>query len=221
MIKRKSVFHQVLVAAVVLMLTPIVLPAQIRDSLTKAFEQKPKPFFQFDGYNSFVRNRGANALGFKIGLDFGKKIRFGIGYMELFTDVVDSIQVKPGTYYRGEVKSSYFTTGVEYVIYRNDPWQVNMPVHLGFGTSYYEYPDGKRTNNKALQGNIILLEPAVTGHYKIIKWVGVGFGVGYRIMLKNNTEITDKLSSPLYILRLKIFLDEVYKSVFTSNQANR
>jgi hypothetical protein len=187
--------------------------AQIRDSLRYVFSQTPKLFFQFDGYNSFVRNRGANAYGIKTGIDFGKKIRLGIGYMILNTDVVDSVEVRPNIFYRGEVKSHYFTTGIEYVLYRNDPWQINIPANIGFGNSYYEYPDGKRLNNKAQKGGIILFEPAITGHYKFVKWIGLGFGVGYRVMLKNNLKLTDRLSSPLYVFRLKIFLDEVVKSI--------
>ena len=193
--------------------------AQLRDTLAYLFKQRPKPFFQLDGYNSFVRSRGANAIGFKTGLDFGKRVKFSMGYMKLFTDVVDSVQVKPNKYYRGEVRSNYFTTGIEYVIYRNGPWQVNVPMHFGFGTSYYEYPDGKKANNKALQGNIILFEPAITGHYKLIRWVGIGFGVGYRVMLKNNKQLKDNLSSPIYILRLKIFVDEIYRTVFPSKKS--
>lgn len=122
--------------------------AQLRDTLAYLFKQRPKPFFQLDGYNSFVRSRGANAIGFKTGLDFGKRVKFSMGYMKLFTDVVDSVQVKPNKYYRGEVRSNYFTTGIEYVIYRNGPWQVNVPMHFGFGTSYYEYPDGKKQTTK-------------------------------------------------------------------------
>ncbi|KXK46985.1 MAG: hypothetical protein UZ10_BCD003000590 [Bacteroidetes bacterium OLB10] len=205
---------KIFIATLVLMIAGELVQAQIGNTFAEAFEKKPKPFFQLDGYNSFVRKRGANAIGVKAGLGFNKKLRFGIGYMKLFTDVVDSIEVKPGTYYRGEVKSGYFTTGLEYILYDNDPWQLSFPVHLGIGNSYYDYPDGKRTHNKALKGSIVLLEPAVTGHYKVIRWVGVGFGVGYRIMIKNNTQITDKLSSPLYVLKLKVFLDEIYKSIF-------
>lgn len=204
----------VFLAGAVLMLWQTPLHAQIGNTFAEAFEKKPKPFFQLDGYNSFVRKRGANAIGVKAGVSFNKKIRFGIGYMKLFTDVVDSIEVNPGKYYRGEVKSGYFTTGIEYILYEEDPWQLSFPANIGIGSSYYDYPDGKHTHNKALKGSIILFEPAITGHYKVIRWVGVGFGVGYRIMLKNNTRITDKHSSPLYVLKLKIFLDEIYKSVF-------
>ncbi|MCW5918764.1 MAG: hypothetical protein KIS71_03175, partial [Bacteroidetes bacterium] len=65
----------------------------------------------------------------------------------------------------------------------------------------------------------ILFEPAITGHYKLIRWVGIGFGVGYRVMLKNNKQLKDNLSSPIYILRLKIFVDEIYRTVFPSKKS--
>lgn len=192
----------------------------LRDTLREAFSQRPKMFFQIDSYNSFVRSRKANAWGFKTGFDFGKKLRLGMGFSVLSTDAIDKIAVGD-TAYRGEIKSSYFTSGIEYVIYRKGPWQVSLPAHIGLGSSYYEYPNGKKRDNRAYEHNIILFEPAITGHYKIVKWVGVGFGVGYRIMLLNNPDIPDKLSSPLYVLRLKIFLDEVYRSIFPKKEESK
>ena len=103
--------------------------------------------------------------------------------------------------------------GAEYVVLRSDPWQVSVPFYFGFGNSYRIYPkDGK--DLKTDKHSVILLEPAITGHYKVIKWVGIGFGFGYRIMLQNNPEIKDRFTGPLYVLRLKLFLGEVYKSVF-------
>ena len=193
---------------------------QLRDTLREAFSQRPKMFFQIDSYNSFVRSRKANALGFKTGFDFGKKLRLGMGFSVLSTDAVDKIVVEKDTF-RAEIKSSYFTSGIEYVLYRKGPWQITFPAHVGLGSSYYEYPDGKKRDNQAYKHNIILFEPAITGHYKIVKWVGVGFGVGYRIMLLNNPDIPDKLSSPLYVLRLKIFLDEVYHSIFPKKEESK
>ena len=67
----------------------------------------------------------------------------------------------------------------------------------------------------------ILKEHSKAQCSKIVKWVGVGFGVGYRIMLLNNPDIPDKLSSPLYVLRLKIFLDEVYRSIFPKKEETK
>ncbi len=192
--------------------------AQILDSLHQAFSQKPKLFFQLDGYNTFASGNKANAFGFKTGVDFGKKIRLGIGYSWLSTDIVESrfIAAEYDTF-RTEIKSAYVTMGAEYVMLRSDPWQVTFPMHFGFGNSYRIYPKNGK-DLKTDKHSVVLLEPAITGHYKFIKWVGVGFGFGYRIMLKNNEAVDQKISGPLYVLRLKLFLNEIYKTVFPKKE---
>ena len=95
--------------------------AQLRDTLIKAFSQKPKPFFQIDSYNSIVSGTKANAFGFKTGVEFGKKIRLGIGYSWLNTDIVESRPIKEQSLdtFRTEIKSSYLTMGAEYVLLRS------------------------------------------------------------------------------------------------------
>lgn len=195
---------------------PFVCAAQFVDSVKLALKQKPKFFLQFDSYNSIVTGSKANAPGIKIGLDYGKKIRFGVGYFKLNTDVVEKFyNLKgEGDTVRAELSSHYFTVGAEYVLFRKGPWQISVPAHIGLGSSYFQYPDSVYGEQKIHRKGIVLFEPAITGHYKIIKWVGVGFGVGYRLMLKNNPEVDDNFNSPLYVIRLKIFFDEIYKSIF-------
>ena len=88
---------------------------------------------------------------------------------------------------------------------------------IKFGKTLFNFPAKTYPPLPTIR-NIILFEPAITGHYKLIRWVGLGFGVGYRVMLKNNHQLKDNLSSPIYILRLKIFVDEIYRTVFPPKQ---
>jgi hypothetical protein len=198
---------------------PFFSSAQLLDTIKTALKQKPKFFFELGGYNSIITGTKANASGFKIGLDFGKKIRFGAGYFVLNTDIVERFSdvIKDDTV-RAELKSNYFTVGAEYVMYNNDPWQITVPADLGFGKSYFLGPDSVTGKTFIHKGGIILFEPAITGHYKIIKWVGIGFGFGYRFMLKNNPSVRDNFNSPLYTLYIKFFVDEIYNSIFVKKK---
>jgi hypothetical protein len=47
--------------------------------------------------------------------------------------------------------------------------------------------------------------------YKIMKVLGVGVGLGYRIMLKNNRGIEQQFTSPVYALRVRLIFDELYR----------
>ncbi|MBK7856607.1 MAG: hypothetical protein IPJ79_18460 [Bacteroidetes bacterium] len=211
----------VLITSLLFFASIICCSAQFLDTLKRSFQTKPKLFFQLDSYNSIVTGARANAKGIKTGLDFNKKIRLGIGYFWLNPDVVEKRIINDDDTVRAQLKSSYLTLGAEYVLLNDNPWQVTVPVHFGFGKSYFIYPDTTTGKDERIYSNpIVLFEPAVTGHYKVIKWVGVGFGVGYRIMLKNNPEVRDNFNSPIYVLRIKIFFDEIYYSVFPKQRKN-
>ena len=49
--------------------------------------------------------------------------------------------------------------------------------------------------------------------YKIIRWIGVGTGVGYRLVLYKSPGIKEKFSSPEYVIKLKIYLGEIVRTI--------
>jgi uncharacterized oligopeptide transporter (OPT) family protein len=53
----------------------------------------------------------------------------------------------------------------------------------------------------------------ISAQYKIIRWVGVGAGLGYRLMLVNNPEIETKMNSPVFAIGIKLYLGEIVKSI--------
>ncbi len=188
------------------------------DTVWESLQQHPKFFFQLDAANSFVSGRGANAIGFKAGLDFGKKIRFGAGYYTVVSDIVEPKYIeKYDSTYNAKLQMDYYTTFVDYVLYDRGKWQFTLNNQFGIGNSYFWYYPNKESKTKTERINqqvIVLYEPALMGHYKILKWVGIGFGTGYRIMLMNNKEIDHRISSPIYSIRLKIFMNEIVNSIW-------
>lgn len=188
-------------------------------SLDSTFNKKPKFFFQLDATNSFVSGRGANAIGFKAGLDFGKRIKFGAGYHTVVSDIVESKYIsKYDSFYNAKLQMNYYTTFVDYILYDQGRWQFSILNQFGIGNSYFWYypnRDENRRKTETLSNKaVILYEPMAMGHFKIMKWFGVGFGTGYRIMLLTNKEIDHKLSSPVYAFRIKIFVNEIYDSIW-------
>jgi hypothetical protein len=47
-----------------------------------------------------------------------------------------------------------------------------------------------------------------------LKWFGVGAGVGYRLMLLDNPAKKHSFNSPIYTVKLKLFVGEIIRSVF-------
>lgn len=191
--------------------------AQIEDSVVAALNKKPKPTFKIDSRNSFIADKHTSIVGLKAGADFGKTLRVGIGYHWLKTNVYkDFIHVNssglPDTT-RGELKLNYLAYYAEQVFYRKNNWEFAVQFQFGIGNSRYKYfYEGRKIiKDKRL---VLIYEPAISGHYKIFKWLGVGGDVGFRLMLKNNQAIKENFNSPTYALRVIVWFPELYKVIF-------
>ena len=174
-----------------------------------------EPFINFDKHLSFIASRAAKMDGIRIGLSYLEKYKVGIGYTGLSDNTPLYEQFIQGSdTINARLRFGYFSSSFEYIFYEKDRWQLSVPVHLGLGQSYYAFTDksGKELHFK--QQPVIVYQPSFTGYYKIIKWVGVGFGVGFRVMLLSNPFLNEHLNSLIYILNLKIFPFEIYHSIF-------
>ena len=189
---------------------------------TKDNQNKVKPFFQFDSYYSFIGDEKADVFGFKGGIEINQKWRFGFGYNKIKSDIIEwknlPVEEKPYNPTRNIVKSqlylNYYPLLAEYVCYNKDPWQLSFPVTVGYGNSYFSYYDEKNNKRKIYNHPIAITEFGVAGQVKILKWLGVGAGLGYRYLLVDNPDIETKVSSPIYSIRIKIFPGAIIKSFF-------
>jgi hypothetical protein len=85
-----------------------------------------------------------------------------------------------------------------------------VPVQIGIGQSFVRYEiNGLRTDVR--KDNIVLYEPGMNVEYKMFNILGLGGGVGYRIMLKNNKEIDQQFTSPVYVIRIRLIFDEILR----------
>lgn len=206
------------------LLIPTVLSAQ---SSNDSIWRKPRFFLQLDRYNSIVADRGADMLGIKAGLEFGKKYRFGIGIFNLKSDIIEYKKLSPeqaaeapADTVKAQLNMGYVPLCFEYIFYNAGKWQFGVPVHLGFGETYFEYFDKNGKTSKIKDQKVMLTDVVVSGQYKILRWVGIGAGVGFRKMLIDNPDIQRDFNSPLYNIRIKLFLGEIYRTVFP-NGLNR
>ncbi len=196
----------------------MIIQAQITDEISQSFRTKPKFFFNFTQYNSFINRQSANISGIKAGLEFNKKVRLGIGYGWLNSDIVDKIAIdKNDLAYQtnGQLKFNFISTSFEYEFYTNDSWHLSVPLVIGAGGAHYEYID-RLTKNRTSTKNfpVVLFEPTVNAQYNIIDWVGVSAGLGYRVAVNASKDYRKNFGSPIYNIQLKIFFDEIYREMF-------
>ena len=174
-----------------------------------------KIFFSMDYRNGFITSTEAHITGFRAGVELGQKYRLGVGYHYLSSEVVRTIpvNVEAGMINtNARVHLRYGSVSGEYILFSNDLWQISAPLIVGMGASYYEPPSNKypQTNKKFT----VLVEPAVTVQYNIIPFIGIGTGIGYRIMPVGDSSLRPVFATPVYDVRLKLLMSEVAEVLF-------
>lgn len=190
--------------------------AQLVDSISEAVKFKPKLSFRLDNRFSFTATTPSKIIAFKIGAEFNEKFKVGGGYNLLNSTLTKDVEFKENgvdTVLTSNLKMSYMSYFIEYVFFRNKRWEFSIPLQIGIGNTHYEYHFGefKFRNNWSM---IVNYEASISGQYKIIKWVGIGAGFGYQLMLKDNPAIKENFNTPIYVVKLKIFMGDIYRSIF-------
>lgn len=191
--------------------------AQFVDSIRIALEHKPRFSFRLDNRNSFTATTSSRIIGVKIGAEFDTRFRVGGGINLLRSYLSKPVYIESGGAITDTIpsylKMNYMSYFIEYVFYRTRRWEFSVPIQIGIGHTKYVYfrNEKRHVKDRAL---IVNYETNITGHYKIFSWFGVGAGLGYQLMLKDNPAIKENFNTPVYVFKLKIFLGEIYRSVF-------
>lgn len=194
------------------------------DTIKLSLKQKPHLFGKFDTRNSFIDNSRAKIFGLKTGLNFGRRLYFGIGYNQLNPPSQDFDKTILIANANGELEKTnavlrlfYISVHAEYVFYQTKHWELSMPLQFGVGQTYYKYNQlGKR---KVIEKDLnFIYEPAVSVEYKIVKWAGVGVDVGYRFMLTSYKNLNQKFTAPTYAFKFLLYYNEIVKSVFPDSK---
>ena len=199
---------------------PIAAKELVVPSMLNGEKRKIKPFFQLDSYYSFIGSKNADVWGFKAGVEWNHQWRIGLGYNKIKSDIVETKKL-PDTEVpfarkdsaKAQLYLKYFPIMVEYVFYEKDPWQITAPLTLGYGKSYFQYYASDNQKRKIFNHGVLITEPGAYVQYKILKWMGVGIGLGYRIMLINNPDIETKFNSTVFSIRIKLFPGAIILSI--------
>lgn len=184
---------------------------QFADGISESYRSKPKIIVGFDSRRSFISSRDVSIFGVRAGFDLAPKVRMGFGLYGLSTPFyrnfityndstcLDTIQ--------GRLQFGYMSVFWEYVLLQNRRWEFSAPIHIGIGASEFRGVD--QTRNP-----VGVTEVSIQGQYKILTWFGLGAGVGYRVLMPRNQAVTENFNAPLYAIRMKLFIGELYDSVF-------
>lgn len=190
------------------------LPAANPDSLVIVPEKAGPHFvFNFDTRYTLLQNAPARISGLKAGLEWHNRLRTGFGFYALSSPITTKLPVlKPDDpQIEARVKFNYAAVYAEYVMLRNRKWELSVPVQLGFGKTLNVYHNQAGQVQRTERIPLWLVEPSVSGHYKVYPWVGLGAGAGYRQMLNASKRETQHLTAPIYYIKVKLFTGELYR----------
>lgn len=180
---------------------------QLGRTLGDLMHQKPTPAFKWDTQNSFITGKSVKVQSLKAGATFGDQLTVGMGYHWLQSDITQEVKG-----YRDALpmKMRYISLFGEFVFYNKGNWEGIIPVQFGYGHSFLQTIPEQGKPVKLYKEKVLLYEPNITIEYKFSPWIGIGAGYGYRIMLKNNPNITQNFYAPLYVFRMRILFGELY-----------
>jgi hypothetical protein len=210
---------------VVILLLLIQPPAkaQLADTIVYSLQQKPRFFFTLASFNTFIDKQYANIGGVRMGLNFNQRIRFGLGLFNLTNNaVVTTVHIRENEqdyYTNGQLYFSFFSVSAEYFFFNKYPWRCAFtPLQMGFGRAKYGYINRpERRKSYTPTETIILYQPEVSAQYNVFRWLGAGVSTGYRFTLLRSKKATQDLNAPTFAIDIRLFLDEIYKSLFTKD----
>ena len=182
--------------------------AQLLDSIAMSLEEKPRVLFKLDGRGSFISTRSASIWGFKVGLEHNDRVQYGLGYSWLRNEITQEADLN-GEIVPTRVRFGYVTAYFEYAFYQRKKWEVSIPVQVGLGQAWNEHKLESGEKYKLNKSWVFMYEPAMTVEYRLLKFFGVGFGVGYRLAIKTNRDMEGALTAPTYLVKLKLYLPEI------------
>lgn len=111
-----------------------------------------------------------------------------------------------------EIEFHYWAPFAKYRFYDKKNWEASVDLQLGGGKSYARIGSGD-SRIVLLENRVWLYEASMSVEYKILKLIAIGGGYGYRIMLKNNPELDQQFTAPVYVLGIRLIFDELYKVI--------
>jgi hypothetical protein len=180
---------------------------------SKSFNSKPKLDVKFDNRFSFIRDNTLKTVGIKIGLNFRRKFKVGIGINQMLVPIETTTINKSGDEVPVDLEYFYFSPYLEYVFHNSKRWEFSLATQLGFGSANYQFTNIEGNKVQLLKSTVLSYEPAMLIDYKIVRWVGIGTGVGYRFIYYKESGINEQFSSPEYVIKLKVYLGEIVRTI--------
>lgn len=209
--KKTKMRNLIIISAIFISLSAISQP--IEEEFTSALNEDGKTFLRFDAKNSFIANSQVKLWGVQLGYNHNNVVKYGLGFHSLISTINRDFYTKTNGLtdtITSRLNFAYFSLFGEYVFYNTKRWEGSLPIQIGFGGTNFA---GNLNDSTYLfhEKFVMHYEAALTGHYRFLRYFALGGGIGYRIMIIDNKNLNMQLTNPIYIIKFKFFLGDLFK----------
>ncbi len=173
----------------------------------------------FDGRNSFSERRAVRVAGLRVGAEYLRVHRFGIGFYDLSAPVRQEVYTNPDTSFSpASLTLSYRSFYYERVLYFDPKWELSGTAHLAVGDIVVNRTStrtGLFEEYERLEVNPV--ELSASAYHHLTWWLSAGFGVGHRWMVNTPEEIVPLYNSTVFLAKVKLRLGKAIRSVWDSD----
>ena len=209
------------ITIIIFLIISFTIKGQFLDTFKVFLKSRPSIDARLESRYSFLNNSPTKVSGVRLGLSFRRKLRVGIGYSWLDTDVKDAKLITDAfgnlRYTNEYLKFGYVCYYADFVFHKTKRWQLSVPIQVGTGMYWTQYNDGLKTI-KSKQRLLLFYEPGITVQFKATKWCGLGLDVCARLALRNTKYVGEKLNSFVLAPKLLIWFDQIFFMTFPKSK---
>lgn len=209
------------ITIIIFLIISFTIKGQFLDTFKVFLKSRPSIDARLESRYSFLNNSPTKVSGVRLGLSFRRKLRVGIGYSWLDTDVKDAKLITDAfgnlRYTNEYLKFGYVCYYADFVFHKTKRWQLSVPIQVGTGMYWTQYNDGLKTI-KSKQRLLLFYEPGITVQFKATRWCGLGLDVCARLALRNTKYVGEKLNSFVLAPKLLIWFDQIFFMTFPKSK---
>jgi hypothetical protein len=176
---------------------------------------------QLDARQTLVSGTRARLGGLRIGLEYRRVNRFGVGFYTLG----DGIQLNSLREISTDIDSAVVNLGYrslfyERVLYFHRKWEWSASIHQGVGTISGTYRYRSTGATSSFSRTVKPSEISSTLYFNVTYFLSVGAGVGYRYMRSTPEEVRPIYNAPIGIFRVRLKLIKMTRGFFSERVRN-
>jgi hypothetical protein len=178
--------------------------------------------FSLDARQTLIGTQRARVGGLRIGIEYRRVHRMGVGLYGLGEGVfLNALPEIDSTITRAKLTLAYQSIYYERVMYFSRKLEWSLTCHYGRGRITGDYTRAGSSVSEVLpEQKLRVLEFSTLGYYNLNYWCSIGGGVGYRYAFSTTPEIRDVYESPVALLRVRIKLGKLIKSLWDKDTKN-